>query len=125
MSVDLTGKQAQAISALLSEPTLEKAATKAKVGDRTLRRWLREPFFAAAYRDARRNAVGQAIARLQQVSSDAVDALHSVMTDSAMPGPARVAAARTVLELSIKGVEIEDLQERIETLERAFSGSPQ
>ena len=47
------------------------------------------------------------------------------MTDSAMPGPARVAAARTVLELSIKGVEIEDLQERIETLERAFSGSPQ
>jgi hypothetical protein len=35
------------------------------------------------------------------------------------PAPARVSAAKTVLELALKAVEIEDLSARIETLEAA------
>ncbi len=48
-----------AISALLSEPTIEAAATRAGIGGSTLRRWLTEPEFKARYRAARRQVVGR------------------------------------------------------------------
>ena len=38
-----------------------------------------------------------------------------------MPGQARVSAARTVLELALKGVELEDLAVRVEELESQVS----
>jgi ribosomal protein S15P/S13E len=114
----LTAKQEKAVVALLSEPTIKSAAQLVKVSEITLIRWLREDTFKDAYQEARREATKQAIARLQQASSEAVDTLRDVMnTRSAQPG-ARVSAAKTVLELSIKAVELEDLAQRIEELEK-------
>ena len=47
----LTPKQAKALSALLQEPTLARAAAVAGCGERSLRRWLSEtPFRDAVYR---------------------------------------------------------------------------
>ena len=77
----LTGKQERALLALLSERTVEEAATVARVGTRTLFTWLRNPDFCDAYHEARARAVSQAISRLQQVSSQAVDTLENVMGD--------------------------------------------
>ncbi len=50
----LTPPQERAIIALLNEQTVGRAAAAAKVGQRTLYRWLREPEFSRAYRQARR-----------------------------------------------------------------------
>ncbi len=61
----------------------------------------------------------QAIARLQQVSSAAVCTLETVMTDDTERGATRVAAARVVLELALRAVELEDLEQRIAMLEAA------
>ena len=61
----------------------------------------------------------QATARLQQASSDAVTALQSVMNDTEAPAPARVNAAKAVLELAVKAIEVEDLEARVQELERA------
>jgi hypothetical protein len=44
-----------AIAALLTEPTIEAAAAKARISVRTLKYWLRQPRFQAAYRQARRD----------------------------------------------------------------------
>jgi hypothetical protein len=44
----------QAIVALLSEPTLGQAAARCGITERTLRRWLAEDAFQAAYEAARR-----------------------------------------------------------------------
>lgn len=119
MADDLTPLQHNAISALLSARTLKAAAKAAGCGERTLRGWLDEPAFVAAYQHARRAAVGQAIARLQQVSAAAVDRLQHLLTHGT---PAvQLGAARTILELAIKSVEIEDLQSRIEALEQAHA----
>ena len=116
----LTPKQQKAIAALLAEPTVERAAARVGIGHRTLHRWQHEdPIFADAYRDARRAAVTQAIARLQQVSSAAVCTLASVMADDTERGATRVTAARVVLELALRAVELEDLEQRITMLEAA------
>ena len=113
----LTPKQEKAIAALLSEPTLKGAAQQVKVSEITIIRWLREDAFRDAYQEARREATKQAIARLQQASSEAVDTLRDVMNTKYLQAGARVSAAKTVLELSLKAIETEDLQARVEQLE--------
>ncbi len=114
----LTPKQEKAITALLAQPTIEAAAASLGINPATVHRWLGEPAFVEAYRSARRDAVGQAVTRLQQVSGAAVAVLVQVMADKAAPAATRVNAAKTVLEFSFRAVELEDLAERIAALEQ-------
>jgi hypothetical protein len=110
-------REEAAISALLTEPTIAEAARKAGIGRSTLLRWLAEPEFKARYRGARRSVVEGAIGRLQQASTQAVDALVRNLTCGT---PAvEVGAARTILDQAIKAVELIDLAERVEALEQA------
>src|SRR5436189_225777 len=53
---ELTDNQEIAIAALLSEATIGAAAAKVGVTARTINEWQRQPHFAAAYREARRQA---------------------------------------------------------------------
>lgn len=116
----LTPAQHKAVSALLTEPSVRKAAEASGVKERTLYTWLRQPDFGAAYRAARREATQQAIARLQQMSGAAAVVLCQLMA-SGNPAPVRLAAASKVLDMAIKSVELEDLQARLEALERAYA----
>jgi len=113
----LKRKQETAIAALLTEPTIGSAAARVGVGEVTLWRWLRRADFQDQYRQARREVVSQAIAALQQASWEAVGTLRQVMADSEAPATSRVSAAKAVLELALRAVELEDLQERVRALE--------
>jgi hypothetical protein len=115
-------KQETVIAALLSEPTQAAAATKAGVSEATLQRWLRLPAFRAAYREARRQVVEVAVARLQQVASEAVQALERGLK-CGNPG-AELRAAQLVLEHAFKGTELLDQAQRLEELERLILGGP-
>jgi hypothetical protein len=75
-------KKEEAITALLTQRNVEEAARAAGIGTRTLIRWLKIPEFEAAYLEARRAAVSQSNARLQQGSSAAVSTLLKVMVDA-------------------------------------------
>jgi DNA-binding transcriptional MerR regulator len=121
MGEKLSRKQEQCIGALLVQPTLGDAAEATGIAESTLRRWLKQPTFQTAYRQARRDAVSQAIARLQQVTTTAVDTLEGVMKDSAAKEAAKVTAAKTVLELAIRTVELEDIDERLHALEEELA----
>jgi hypothetical protein len=110
-------KQEQSIAALLSHGTIEAAATAVGIAEKTLRRWMKDPGFRAEYRTARRQALEQATAQLQQLTSAAAGALQDVIESSEAPAAARVTAARAVFEIAQRGVEIEDLTERIDALE--------
>jgi hypothetical protein len=116
MGEKLSRKQEPCIGALLARPTLGDAAQVTGIAESTLRRWLKQEAFQTAYGAARHDAVSQAIARLQQVTTTAVDTLEGVMKDSAAKEAAKVAAAKTVLELAIRAVELEDLEERLHAL---------
>ena len=121
----LTPKQELLIAALLSSPTIQDAAKTAGVSETSAHRWLRtDEGFTAAYLKARREAVGQAIARLQQLSSGAVAVLAQVASDKQAPASARVAAASKILDTAIKAVELEDLEARIAALEQQYAQHP-
>ncbi|MCH7792525.1 MAG: hypothetical protein IID31_09635 [Planctomycetes bacterium] len=118
----LTPKQERAVAALLTEHSVERAAASAKVGTRTIYRWLDEPDFAAAYRRARRKAFGQAIALTQRYAPLAVNTLAKVMMDESAPHNAQVRAAATMLKFARDGIELDDLAARVEALEEAARG---
>ena len=111
-------KQEEAIAALLTQRNVEEAAREAGIGTRTLLRWMQIPDFQKAYREARRAAFGQAIARLQQGTSAAATTLLKTMIDPATPASVKVRAAEAIFNHAAKAIEIEDIEARVSELER-------
>lgn len=108
-----------AVAALLTQRNHEEAARAVGVATQTLLRWLKLPEFQAAYREARRAAVSQSNARLQQASSAAVSTLLKVMVDAHAPASTRVRAADRVLDHAKHSIEYEDIEVRVAALEQA------
>src|SRR5215213_4857777 len=107
--------QDRAIVALLNEPTLEAAAAAVGISDVTLWRWLKQPEFKTRVREARRAMVEGAIGRLQQATTEAVDALRRNL---ACGTPSvEVRAATAILDQAVKAIELFDLTERVDRLE--------
>jgi hypothetical protein len=113
----LTRKQESAIAALISEPTVLQAAQRTGVGDTTLWRWMKEPEFQAAYKDARRQVMNTAIGRIQDTCTEAVETLRAIMQDTNASASSRVSAAKSVLEIGLRAMELQDMEERITQLE--------
>jgi hypothetical protein len=112
-------KQEAAIVALLTHRSIEEAARAVPVSAKTLLRWMKEPEFDTAYREARRLAYGQSIARLQQAASAASSTLLKIMIDPNSPASCRLRAADSVLSHAAKAMEIEDIDARVAALEQA------
>ena len=112
-------KQEDAIAALLTQRNIEEAARAAGVGTRTLIRWLKLPDFGKEYRKARREAVHQSVARMQQATGAAASVVLKLMTDPNVPAAVKLRAAECVFDRAIKGVELEDIEARVAELERA------
>jgi hypothetical protein len=111
-------KKEQAISALLTQRNIEEAAKAVGIAPNTLLSWMKDREFDAAYRQARRAAFGQSIARLQQASGAAASLLTKVIVDAGAPYPTRVRAAEIVLDKAARAIELEDLEARVAELER-------
>ena len=113
------GRKQDAIAALLTQRNIEEAARAAGVGTRTLIRWLKLPAFGKEYRKARREAVQQSVARMQQATGAAASVVLKLMTDPNVPAAVKLRAAECVFDRAIKGVELEDIEARVAELERA------
>jgi len=107
------------IAALLSQRTIDDAARAAGVGAITVLRWTKLPEFQAAYLEARRAGVHQAVARMQHATSAAGTVILRLMTDPNVPAAVRLRAADSVFPHAIKGIELEDVEVRLVELERA------
>jgi hypothetical protein len=116
-------KKEETIAALLSQRNIEEAARFVNIGTKTLLRWLQLPEFEKAYREARRAAFSQSIARLQQASSAAAATLLKIMVDPSAPAASRIRAADSVLGHAAKAIEIEDIEARVSELERTAESS--
>jgi len=117
-------KKEAAIVALLSQRNIEEAAKSISVVPNTLLRWMKEPEFDAAYREARRSAFGQSISRLQQASSAAVTTVLRLMVDPNAPASTRLRAAEIVLDKTARAIELQDLDLRLSELERTAEQRP-
>jgi hypothetical protein len=112
--------QEKAIAALLSEATIQHAAARAKVSERSLRYWLTQPAFAAAYREARRQVVEHAVTLLQRTTGVAVATLARNLNCG--KASVEVAAASAILTHALGAVELFELAGRVAELEEKLAG---
>jgi len=115
----LTPRQEQLLRALLTENSIAAAAKHANCAIRTAHLWLKQPHFQEAYRAARKEGLSRATSRLQAASSDAVDTLRAILAQPDAPAYSRVAAARVILDSALRAQELEELEVRLQHLERA------
>jgi hypothetical protein len=113
-------KKEAAIAALLTQRSIEEAARVAGISIQTMYRWMKEPEFQVEFRRARQDAFSQSIARLQQAAGAAVSTLLKLMVDPATPAPTRAYAANSVLLHSRRSMEIDDIQARLDAMEKAL-----
>ncbi len=113
----LSEQQQQALIALLANGSTDKAARAAGVTTRTVYRWLADPTFEEVYRAARREAVQAALGALQQASASAVATVVAIMRNPKASPAVRLSAARSVLELALQSVELDDVLTRLSALE--------
>ena len=113
----LSRNQEKAIAALITHNSIPAAAGSIGIGEVTLWRWLKVGRFKAAYREARYQVVSQAIGKLQTNLTKAIDTLLEIAEDGEAPASARVTAARSIIDQSLKAAEVEDLVARVEQLE--------
>src|SRR5712691_10860896 len=118
-----TRKKEEAIAALLTQRNVEEAARAAGIGTQTLLRWLKVPEFGKEYRKARREAVHQSVARLQQATGAAATIVLKLMTDPNVPAAVKLRAVECVFDRAFKGVELEDIEARVSELEHAIEAS--
>ncbi|MFC1992220.1 hypothetical protein ACFLV3_00220 [Chloroflexota bacterium] len=113
-------KQEDIISALLIQPTMEKAANAAHVSISTVRRYMQLPEFRARYLEARRQVLESAMSSLQQVTNLAVNTL---VRNLACGNPSvEVRAAMGIFDQSLKAMELFDLENRLNILEKTLKG---
>jgi hypothetical protein len=77
-----------------------------RVGIRTLIRWMKLPEFQKAYREARRAAFNQSIARLQQGTSAAATTLIKLLIEPGTPAAVRARVADSLFNHAAKAIEI-------------------
>lgn len=117
-SPHLSPKQVRAISALLTCRTVKEAAAQAGCGESTLRRWLsKDVDFQAAWREARGALVEEAVAHAMRSATAAALVLHQVMMQSSVDF-ARIAAARCLLDLSVRTIERDTVLAKMAHIER-------
>ena len=109
-------------AALLATRTIAEAAASARVGRATLFRWLRDDEnFRRCLKAARRHALGQATARLQQMAVSSVDSLKQIIANDKSSAASRVSGIRTNLDYAYRGVELEGIEERLARVEEAIA----
>jgi phage terminase small subunit len=115
----LSPKQRRAVEALLTTGDVTAAALEAKVGKSSLYRWLREPVFLAAVREAEAAAIDELSRMLVRLGRTAVGTLAKAMTDPKAPWPTRVRAADASLARLLQLRELATLEARVTELERS------
>ena len=118
----MTPRQQKALAALLTSPSKAAAAKAAGIAPRTLRDYLADPEFQAAYRDAFGNMVEDATRQAQQAISPALSTLREVVEDREEDAQARISAARAILSHGLKLIETTDILNRLQELETAMEG---
>lgn len=112
----MTEKQQKALAALITYPTREKAAEAAGITSKTLRKYLQDPEFKAAYARETHSIIDEATRQAQGGLSPALEVMREMVESDAYSPSVRISAARTLLEYGLRLTEITDI---LRTLEEA------
>lgn len=112
----LTHRQIQAIPHLLGAGSLEEGRRKARICKSTLYQWLKDETFRAELNRKRGEVIKDAIERLKTSVTRAVDGLLELAQDE--DKSIKLRACEKVLDFFLKVKEIDELEGRLEKIER-------
>lgn len=113
-----TPRKEKALQALLVSRTRAEAAKAAGVSESTLRAYMKDPEFMERCREAFGNLVQDATRQAQQALSLAISTLTEIMGNTDEQATARIQAARSTLEYTLRLTEQTDILEQLRELEK-------
>ena len=114
----MTPNKEKLLAALLTSRSKKDAAAAAGIAERTMRTYFEDPEFCQRYREAFAGVVQDATRRAQQLLEPALSTLQTVMEDEEIPAQARITAAKSIIDYSLKLTEQADILEQLRELER-------
>ena len=114
----MTPNKEKLLAALLTSRTKKEAAAAAGISDRTMRSYFEDKEFCQRYREAFAGVVQDATRRAQQLLEPALSTLQTVMEDEEIPAQARITAARSIIDYSMRLTEQNDIMRQLDELER-------
>lgn len=114
----LTTLQRKAIPVILASKTITEGVKKAGIKRETFYQWIRDPEFKAVFTRQRQEIVDLALHELKTSTSEAVCVLRELL--KAEGEGVRLRTAQTILDNVLKSIEIENLEMRVEELERCI-----
>ncbi len=115
----LSRKQIEAIPCLIGARSLEEGRKKAKLSKATLYAWLKQPAFTARLEEDRQTVISEALATLRTAVTAAVEKLQDLIDAEAENVQLR--AAQAVLDFFFRDREINEIERRLEAVERAVA----
>lgn len=113
----LTPKQRKAVEALLTTGEASAAAKEVGVSKDSLYRWMKQPAFIDAVRDAESRAIDDLTRLLVRLGRTAAATLAKTMIDPVAPYPTRVRAVDASLSRLLQLRELATLETRVRALE--------
>ncbi len=112
----------EVISALLSEPTMKKAAEKCKLSQRQIHERMKTADFKKQYDKAKSELLDIAVSALQSQISTSTETVINIMNDTNNAPQIRLNAADMIFRHYIKLTETFNIIQRIEALEAVQEG---
>ena len=125
MSAKFSRRKVAAIAALLECLTLTEAAARCKLSERTLRRWLADETFSDRYHAECVRLLDSAIDALRKKSLAAVETMSGMSSGTIPASAPQLSAARAIVELAIRGTELQEVEDRLAILEEMVKENSQ
>ena len=118
----ITPRQKKAIVALLSSSSVYQAAESAKIGARTIYRWLIiDENFVNELHLAQTDAIDQAVRRLVGELDANIETMQNIRDDLSNHPGVRLRAAQSLETALLRWWEVRDIEERITRLEELLN----
>ena len=114
----MTPNKEKLLAALLTSRSKKEAAAAAGIAERTMRTYFEDPEFCQRYREAFAGVIEDATRQAQALLMPALSTLQTVMEDEDIPAQARITAAKSIIDYSLKLTEQADILEQLRELER-------
>lgn len=114
----LNPRQTKFLEVLLTSQTITEASKKAGITENTAYKYLADAEFNKEYTEAKRASLQHVSTRLNEIALRSISVLDEIANNPDETGASRVRAVQVALDYAFKAMEIEDLNARMNELEK-------
>lgn len=113
----LNAKQVKFMKALLMSDTITEAYKQAGIAEHTAYKYLADEEFSKEYTEQKRESLRHVSTRLNEIALRSIAILDEIANDQEQTGASRIRAVEVALNYAYKGMELEDLNNRLTEIE--------